>query len=157
VRLANPGVPIDPPWLPEAARDISALGSMIVLEILLLAVGLSAFDPKASRSVADAGRGSKRRVTYLTLGALLARIHSEIPARIYFMTLAALLTVLVGLSRIYLGVHYPTDVLAGWCIGTALGQGLLGAHDGFAETQQAHLHRICRPHGRRARPLCRSA
>jgi undecaprenyl-diphosphatase len=35
------------------------------------------------------------------------------------MSLAAAITVLVGLSRIYLGVHYPTDVIAGWCIGAA--------------------------------------
>jgi undecaprenyl-diphosphatase len=38
---------------------------------------------------------------------------------VYFMSLAALLTVLIGLSRIYLGVHFPTDVLGGWCIGAA--------------------------------------
>ena len=39
--------------------------------------------------------------------------------RVYFLGLAILLTIAVGISRIYLGVHYQTDVLAGWCIGAA--------------------------------------
>ena len=59
-------------------------------------------------------------VVYLTLGALLARIEATTPAiKRYFLGLAAGLTIVVGLSRIYLGVHYPTDVLAGWCVGAA--------------------------------------
>ena len=33
--------------------------------------------------------------------------------------LAVLLTVVISFSRIYLGVHYSTDILAGWCIGAA--------------------------------------
>ena len=54
---------------------------------------------------------------YLTLGLLAARFETERRARIYTVTVSILLTMLVGLSRLYLGVHWPSDVLAGWCIG----------------------------------------
>lgn len=56
---------------------------------------------------------------YLTLGALLARTQPLRRAKLYFLAVAALLTVLVGASRVYLGVHWPTDVLAGWTAGAA--------------------------------------
>jgi len=39
--------------------------------------------------------------------------------KLYLLPIATFLAVLVGISRIYLGVDYPTDVLAGWCIGAA--------------------------------------
>jgi undecaprenyl-diphosphatase len=55
----------------------------------------------------------------LTLGALLASLHSSRRLKFYFIGLAIILTVAIGVSRVYLGVHYPTDVLAGWCIGAA--------------------------------------
>ncbi len=65
------------------------------------------------------GHAAVSAVVYLTLGALLARDAPSVGVRIYVMAVAMFLVFVVGLSRIYLGVHYPTDVLAGWCIGSA--------------------------------------
>ena len=56
-------------------------------------------------------------VVYLTLGAMLTRFVPRPSLKAYCFGWAVLLTVLVGLSRVYLGVHYPTDVLAGWTAG----------------------------------------
>ena len=58
-------------------------------------------------------------VAYLTLAALLARAAPDLRAKIYFLAVAVVLIILIGLSRLYLGVHYPTDVLAGWAMGSA--------------------------------------
>jgi undecaprenyl-diphosphatase len=73
------------------------------------------------------GHAAMAAVTYLTLGALLARVQKRPLMKLYVLAVASILVLLVGFTRVYLGVHWPTDVLAGWCIGTAWrsGAGLL--------------------------------
>lgn len=63
------------------------------------------------------GHSMLSAATYLTLGALLARLQERRQTKVYILVLAVVLTILIGTSRIYLGVHWPTDVLAGWTAG----------------------------------------
>lgn len=63
------------------------------------------------------GHSTMSAVVYLTLGALLARSQPQQRVKIFLLALAASVTVIVGISRIYLGVHWPTDVLGGWALG----------------------------------------
>jgi undecaprenyl-diphosphatase len=63
------------------------------------------------------GHSTMSAVVYLTLGAFVARLRHEWRIKIFAISLAVFLTLLVGVSRIYLAVHWPTDVLAGWTLG----------------------------------------
>lgn len=151
----NPADPIGPSWLEEGARDITALGSVAVLSILvaiiaahLMLIGRARtgwfvvgaavggtiissilkniFDrprPDLTGVVRiyttsfPSGHATASAVIYLTIGALLAATVTRWSHKAFYLGVAIFLTLIVGLSRIYLGVHYPSDVLAGRLIG----------------------------------------
>ena len=76
------------------------------------------------------GHSMLSAVAYLTLGALVAGAQKERSLRIYILSLATVVTIAVGISRVYLGVHWPSDVLGGWAAGTgwALGCWAVSQH-----------------------------
>ena len=65
------------------------------------------------------GHATLSATVFLTLGALIAHFAERRRVRVYALAAAVILSAMVGCSRVYLGVHWPTDVLGGWCLGSA--------------------------------------
>lgn len=73
------------------------------------------------------GHAMMAATTYLTLGAIMAQAEKLRALKIFFLLLGITLAVIVGISRVYLGVHWPTDVLAGWVAGAVWALGCWSA------------------------------
>jgi undecaprenyl-diphosphatase len=63
------------------------------------------------------GHAMNSATVFLILAVIIARTQSSRAVRIYLVAAAIVLTLTVGFSRVYLGVHWPTDVAAGWAVG----------------------------------------
>jgi undecaprenyl-diphosphatase len=65
------------------------------------------------------GHSTLSTAMYLTLAMLVASLEPRQASKVMAFTLAAALSLGIGFSRVYLGVHWPSDVLAGWALGGA--------------------------------------
>ncbi|HKQ46938.1 MAG TPA: phosphatase PAP2 family protein [Phycisphaerae bacterium] len=102
----------------------SVVGGTILTNLLKGAFGRArpAILPELTEHLSPSfpsGHSLMAAVVYLTLGATLASAARQRRQKFYILGVALFLTLLVGCTRVYLGVHYPTDVLAGWCLGAA--------------------------------------
>ena len=88
------------------------------------------------------GHAMSATIGYSTVAYLAARLHSSRWARWLTMLLAMLLIFLICFSRVYLGVHYPSDVLAGVIIGLAWAAFCMATLEGIQRFSERHAPEI---------------
>ena len=111
-------------WRPAIFTLVASGGGLVLSSLLKYAVDRPRPDlvPHGNliyTSSFPSGHAMISAVVYLTLAALVTRLIERKRLKGYALSVAIILTFLVGVSRIYLGVHWPSDVLAGWAAGAA--------------------------------------
>jgi undecaprenyl-diphosphatase len=84
----------------------------------------------SSGSSFPSGHAMIAAAVYLTIGIMLAETQKRRVVRTYLTAFFAIVVLLIGVSRVYLGVHWPSDVLAGWIVGMAWALMVFAASDG---------------------------
>jgi membrane-associated phospholipid phosphatase len=111
----------------------SSAGSAVLVDVTKLVVGRSR--PPAAEAVAAAsgyafpsGHAAQSVACYCGLAVAVWQLLDKPATRAVVAVGAIVTTLLVGLSRVWLGVHWASDVLAGWSVGAAW-LGLLSGGD----------------------------
>jgi len=150
--------PIGPKWFEESMRDMTALGGVTVLTLVVIVASLIlVFHRKRPQALVflatmaatfassevlkhiydrprpdlvphgsyvysasfPSGHSTLSAATYLTLATVIASLEPERGTKFLIYAVTVLMVIGIGFSRIYLGVHWPSDVLAGWSLGAA--------------------------------------
>jgi len=158
-RQGDLAVPIGPRWLQETARDVTALGGVTILAlVVVVSIALLVLHRRRIQALIfgaavllgqtlaeltkhlvgrnrpdlvphldlvysssfPSGHSAMSPIVYFTLAGILAAGEPNRGAKTLLLGVAAALVLGVGASRVYLGVHWPTDVLGGWAMGTAV-------------------------------------
>ncbi|GAA0564522.1 phosphatase PAP2 family protein [Rhizomicrobium electricum] len=154
----DPHKAIGPHWLVESMRDVTALGgiTLLVLVMAMSVIALLAYRHRLEALVLTgsvvlaqissglfknfyervrptfavygdlptsmsfpSGHSTTATATYFLLAVIVASLDPARPVKVLAFTVAALLALMIGFSRVFLGVHWPSDVIAGWCLGAA--------------------------------------
>ena len=101
------------------------------------------------------GHAASAAIAYGTIAYLAARLHRHAVTRWAILIIAAVMILLVAVSRLYLGVHHPSDVIAGLLIGTAWAafcMAALEATQRYARRREPNLAEAAAPGRRESAP-----
>jgi undecaprenyl-diphosphatase len=110
-------------WVTAALVLAATVSGSIAVEIAKQLVGRvrpQVIDHLVQISTASfpSGHSANSAIVYLTMASLLTQVIEREATRWYVLIVAVVLVTAIGISRVYLGVHWPSDVLAGWSFGT---------------------------------------